>query len=78
MAQAVKKRLAEQNLKIPEAEGLSDEDAAVLFEEWYMEWISRKRGSENGMRYAEVYWFRDEFDYLPGLKDYIAANGVKK
>ncbi len=78
MSQAVKKRLAEQNLKIPEAEGLSDEDAAVLFEEWYMEWISRKRGSENGMRYAEVYWFRDEFDYLPGLKDYIAANGVKK
>jgi hypothetical protein len=43
-----------------------------------MDWISRKRGSENGIRYAEVYWFRDEFDYLPGLKDYIAANGVKK
>jgi LmbE family N-acetylglucosaminyl deacetylase len=78
MARSVKKLLAEQNLKIPEAEGLSDEDAAVMFEEWYMDWISRKRGSENGMRYAEVYWFRDEFDYLPGLKDYIAANGVKK
>jgi LmbE family N-acetylglucosaminyl deacetylase len=78
MARSVKKLLAEQNLKIPEAEGLSDEDAAVMFEEWYMDWISRKRGRENGMRYAEVYWFRDEFDYLPGLKDYIAANGVKK
>jgi LmbE family N-acetylglucosaminyl deacetylase len=78
MAQSVRKRLAEQNLKIPEVEGLSDQDAAVMFEEWHMDWISRKRGSENGMRYAEVYWFRDEFDYLPGLKDYIAANGVKK
>jgi LmbE family N-acetylglucosaminyl deacetylase len=78
MARSVKKLLAEQNLKIPEAESLSDEDAAVMFEEWHMDWISRKRGSENGMRYAEVYWFRDEFDYLPGLKDYIAANGAKK
>jgi LmbE family N-acetylglucosaminyl deacetylase len=78
MAQSVRKRLADQKLVIPAAEGLSDVDAAVLFEEMHMDWISRKRGSENGVRYAEVYWFVDEFDYLPGLKDYIGANGVKK
>jgi LmbE family N-acetylglucosaminyl deacetylase len=78
MAQAVKKQLAARNQTIPEAEGLSDQDAAVMFEEWYMDWISRKRGRENGVRYAEVYWFQDEFDYLPGLKEYIGANGVKK
>jgi len=78
MAQSVRKRLADQKLVIPAAEGLNDVDAAVLFEEMHMDWISRKRGSENGVRYAEVYWFVDEFDYLPGLKDYIGANGVKK
>ena len=78
MAQSVRKRLADQKLVIPEAEGLSDVDAAVLFEEMHMDWISRKRGRENGVQYAEVYWFVDEFDYLPGLKDYIAVNGVKK
>ena len=78
MAQSVRKRLADQKLVIPAAEGLSDVDAAVLFEEMHMDWISRKRGGENGVRYAEIYWFVDEFDYLPGLKEYIAANGVKK
>jgi LmbE family N-acetylglucosaminyl deacetylase len=78
MAQSVRKRLADQKLVIPAAEGLSDVDAAVLFEEMHMDWISRKRGSENGVRYAEIYWFVDEFDHLPGLEDYIAANGVKK
>ena len=43
-----------------------------------MDWISRKRGTENGVRYAEVYWYTDEFDHLPGLQNYLQKNVVKK
>ncbi|MCP5111322.1 MAG: hypothetical protein GY953_10860 [bacterium] len=50
----------------------------MLFEEWHMEWISRKRGQENGLPYGEVYWFRDEFDHLPGLKDYVRTKAVTR
>jgi hypothetical protein len=74
MARAVTKQLAAEGLRIPEIEGMSDQDAAVAFEQWHMEWISRRRGRENGLPFAEVYWFVDEFDPLPGLKDYIMAN----
>jgi LmbE family N-acetylglucosaminyl deacetylase len=77
MARAIRKQLAAEGLFVPELEGLNDQEAAVLIEEWYMEWISRKRGEENGLRYGEVYWFRDEFDHLPGLKDYIRENAVQ-
>ncbi|MCC6362732.1 MAG: PIG-L family deacetylase [Bryobacterales bacterium] len=77
MARNIRRQLRAENLTVPEFEGKTDEEAAVLIEEWYMDWISRKRGEENGVRYAEVYWYRDEFDYLPGLKDYISTNAVK-
>jgi LmbE family N-acetylglucosaminyl deacetylase len=77
-ARSVRRQLAGEKLVVPEIEGLSDQAAAVLFEEWHMDWISRKRGAENGVRYAEVYWFRDEFDHLPGLKDYIRENAVQQ
>jgi len=77
MARAVRKQLAAEGLVVPELEGLNDQEAAVLIEEWYMDWISRKRGQENGLRYGEVYWFRDEFDHLPGLKDYIRENALR-
>jgi hypothetical protein len=43
-----------------------------------MDWISRKRGRENNTRYAEVYWFRDEFDHLPGLKTYLKEKVASK
>ena len=75
-ARAAKRQLREEGLHIPAVEGLNDQQAATMFEEWHMDWISRKRGAENGVRYAEVYWFRDEFDQLPGLQDYIAAEAV--
>ncbi len=77
MARAVRQQLAAEGLRIDEIEDMTDEQAAVAFEEWYMEWISRKRGRENGLTFAEVYWFVDEFDHLPGLKSYIesAARG---
>ncbi len=77
-ARAIRKQLAEEGLRVPEAEGLSDQAAAVMFEEWYMDWISRKRGKENGTEFAEIYWYRDEFDHLPGLKEYIQENAVQQ
>ena len=77
-ARSIRKQLTGQGLMVEEIEGLNDQEAAVLFEEWYMEWISRKQGRENGLTYGEVYWFRDEFDHLPGLKDYIRAQAVKQ
>jgi hypothetical protein len=77
-ARSVRHQLAGEKLVVPGIEELSDQAAAVLFEEWHMDWISRKRGAENGVRYAEVYWFRDEFDHLPGLEEYIRRNAVQQ
>jgi len=76
-ARAVKAELARQGLYIPEWAGLDDQEAAVRMEEWHMNWISRKRGAEAGVRYAEDYYFLDEFDALPGLKAYLRDNVVK-
>lgn len=78
MARGVRAQLEKQGLTIPELEGKTDQEAAVIIEEWYMNWISRKRGTENGVKYAEVYWFWNEFDHVPGLKSYMEANVVKK
>ena len=75
---AYRKMLADEGLTVPEIEGLNDQLAAVVFEEFFMEWISRKRGRENGVEMAEIYWFRDEFDHLPGLADYLRKNAVRK
>lgn len=77
-ARAAIDSLREEGLYLPDAEGLNDQQAAAMFERWHMDWISRKRGEENGLRYAEVYWHRGEFDHLPGLKDYIAAEAVSQ
>ncbi|HZO54195.1 MAG TPA: PIG-L deacetylase family protein [Bryobacteraceae bacterium] len=73
-ARAYRMELARRNLVIPEWNGLDDQEAAVQMEEWHMEWISRKRGAEAGVRYAEDYYFLDEFQHLPGLKAYLGAN----
>lgn len=78
MARAVRKQLEAEGLVVDALEGLNDQEAAVRIEEWYMEWISRRRGQENGVRYGEVYWFGDEFDHLPGLKDYIRENAIRQ
>lgn len=76
-AAAYRRTLAEEGLSIPALEGLNDQQAAVVFDELYMEWISRKRGEENDVDMAEIYWFRDEFDHLPGLAEYIRKNAVR-
>jgi hypothetical protein len=70
----MKAELAKRHLYIPEWEKLDDQQAAVQMEEWYMEWISRERGKEAGVKYAEDYYFMDEFDSLPGLKGYLKQN----
>jgi LmbE family N-acetylglucosaminyl deacetylase len=74
----MKTELAKQHLHIPEWENLDDQQAAVQMEEWYMEWISRQRGKEAGVKYAEDYYFMDEFDSLPGLKAYLKQNVEKR
>lgn len=77
-ARSVKAALAKQNLYVPEFENLDDQQAAVLMEEWHMEWISRVRGKQAGVPYAEDYYMIDEFDHLPGLKDYLQKNVRKQ
>jgi LmbE family N-acetylglucosaminyl deacetylase len=76
-ARSVRAALARDNLYIPEFADLDDQDAAIRMEEWHMEWISRKRGEQAGVPYAEDYYFLDEFHHLPGLKDYL-RNQVQK
>jgi LmbE family N-acetylglucosaminyl deacetylase len=78
MARSVRAQLRAQGLAVPEIEGKTDEEAAVMIDEWHMEWISRKRGRENGLPYAEIYWQRGEFDHLPGLASYIRSNTVPR
>jgi len=77
-ARAMKATLAKENLYIPEFERMDDQEAAVQMEEWYMEWISRERGKQAGVRYAEDYHFVSEFDYLPGLKEYLEGSLQKQ
>lgn len=73
-ARAVKAALAKENLYVAEFEGMDDQQAAIQMEEWHMEWVSRERGREVGVKYAEDYYFMDEFDHLPGLKEYLRSN----
>jgi LmbE family N-acetylglucosaminyl deacetylase len=77
-ARALRAALARENLYVPEFASMDDQEAAVQMEEWHMDWISRKRGSEAGVKYAEDYYFMDEFDHLPGLRDYLRTNVRKQ
>lgn len=77
-ARAYRVALARENLAVPEWESLTDAEAAVLMEEWHMEWISRRRGAEAGVPYAEDYYVLGEFDHLPGLKEYLSKNVVAR
>jgi LmbE family N-acetylglucosaminyl deacetylase len=77
-AARMRKLLQAENLVVDAIEDQTDQAAAILFDEWHMEWISRKRGAENGLPYAEIYWRIEEFDHLPGLKDYVADNAVPR
>ena len=65
-----------RGLKIPDLEGLSDEQAHERLQEMHMYWISSQRGQDNGVRYAEVFYFMDEWHGVPGLENYIQENAV--
>jgi LmbE family N-acetylglucosaminyl deacetylase len=43
-----------------------------------MEITSRRAGEAAGVQYAELFYFLDEFDHLPGLKSYLSSNVVAK
>ncbi|MBL8232709.1 MAG: PIG-L family deacetylase [Bryobacterales bacterium] len=77
-ARALRAELAKQGLHVPEWAALDDQEAAVQMEAWHMEWISRKRGREAGVEFAEDYYFMDEFDHLPGLKAYLKEEVRKR
>lgn len=78
MAASVRKQLAAEGLRAPDLDGLSDADAAALIEEWSIDWISRKVGRANGVKFAEIYYQVGEFDHLPGLKSYLGKTVVNK
>lgn len=77
-ARAVQAALAREHLYVPEWEGRDDQEAAVLMEQWHMEWISRLRGKEAGVPFAEDYFLMEEFHHLPGLADYLKANVTRQ
>jgi LmbE family N-acetylglucosaminyl deacetylase len=43
-----------------------------------MEATSRRAGETAGVPYAELFYFIDEFDYVPGLKAHLSKNVVAK
>ena len=78
-ARSMKSRLAAKGLYLPELENISDDTTAGnMMIEWHMNWISRRWGKEAGVKYAEDYYYMDEFSHLPGLRKYLAANVEKK
>ena len=78
-ARAMKSRLAAKGLYLPELENISDDTTAGnMMIEWHMNWISRRWGKEAGVKYAEDYYYMDEFSHLPGLKKYLTANVENK
>ena len=65
-----------EGLKTEAFDALSDLETHERAQEFLMEWISAKRGKENGVKYAEVFYFMDEWHHLPGLKHYLKKNAV--
>lgn len=78
IAKSIRAQLDARGLEIPELAGLTDEQAVDKLQKWSMESWSRKTGLENGVRFAEVFRFVDEWDHLPGLTQYLKDNVVKK
>jgi LmbE family N-acetylglucosaminyl deacetylase len=74
----IRERLDAKGLKIPQLDGLSDLEAHERLQEMLMHSISSQRGQENGVRYAEVFYFMDEWHGVPGLSDYIQGNAVER
>jgi LmbE family N-acetylglucosaminyl deacetylase len=71
LGRSIRAKLAQEHLVVPELEGLSDLEATQKLQEWRMYWVSKKRGRENGVPYAEVFDFAGEFDDLPAIRDHL-------
>ena len=71
---SIRAALDAQGLEIPELAGLDDEQATQKLQEWHMEWISRRRGEENGVEFAEVFYQVGEWRAVPGLARYLEEN----
>lgn len=77
-ARRIREQLDAKDLTVPELDGLDDLEATKRIQEWSMFWISAERGRENGVKYAEVFYFVSEWSHLPGLEEYIERNAVTK
>jgi len=73
-ARSIRAALDEQGMEIPELRGLDDTKATEKLQEWFMEWISRQRGEENGLAFAEVFFHVGEWRSWPGLSQYLEEN----
>jgi len=74
LARSIREKLAARGMHIPELDGLSDEQAIEKLRKWSMDHASRRAGQRAGVRYAELFYFIDEWDHLPGLRDYLREN----
>ena len=77
-ARRIRQQLETKGLTVPQLEDLDDLEATKRIQEWSMFWVSAQRGRENGVEFAEVFYYIDEWHHLPGLRDYIGQNAVMK
>lgn len=71
LARQIRQELARRGMAIPEFDGLTDEQAIEKLRKWQMEWASRETGKRAGVAYAEAFYLVDEWDTLPGLREYL-------
>lgn len=77
-ARRVRQQLDAKGLRIPELDGLPDEQANEWLEKELVRSAARRRGKQVGVPYAEVFRYLDEWRDVPGLRDYIAKSAVQK
>ncbi len=74
VARSIRQSLNAQGLTIPELEGLEDEEAARRLHLWSVERAAAEQGKQAGVKYAEPFYYLDEWRDVPGLRDYIAGS----
>jgi LmbE family N-acetylglucosaminyl deacetylase len=65
--------LAGEGKALPELAAVDDNTASDLILHWWMNWISRDIGKRAGVRYAEDYYHMDQWDDVPGLREYLKS-----
>ncbi len=66
--------LAAEGKTVPELAAVDDDAASDLLMHWWMNWISRDIGKQAGVKYAEDYYYMDEWYDVPGLRKFIERN----